>query len=85
MDNGKLLRVTFSESLAYHMVSQTNRGCVKKVRFVTGRKLEPGEKSKSGLYGIAKKNGWVLRITMFPDAVEMWKHPSRDIVEIWLV
>lgn len=68
------------------MVSILKRGQVKKVKFITGRSLKPGEKSKSGLYGIArKKDGWMLRISTYQQAAEMCRDNSREIVEVWLL
>lgn len=82
---GKLMRVTFSRSLADYIVSQTGDR-VFRVSFYTGKKLDPGHVSESGLYAVAKKSsGWVLRITMFHELAESWRHESREVYECRIV
>lgn len=50
-----------------------------------GKPLQPGEKSKNGLYGmISKKTNIVLRISLFQEIAAMLMDESRCLVEIWL-
>lgn len=51
----------------------------------TGRPLGPGEASKTGLYAVCKSGtGWPLRVTLFRDLAERWRHETRDVRECWL-
>ena len=59
-------------------------GEVKRIGFRLGLELH-GEKSRSGLYAICKKkSGWALRITLFKELAESWRHPSREVRECYL-
>lgn len=59
---------------------------IQPVQFISTRTLQPGEESKSGLYGIArKKDGWTLRITTFKELAELARDNSREIVETWIL
>lgn len=81
----KIVRLTFSKSLAEFISSKLPDSQVQQVEFIVSRKLEKGQKSKSGLYGITnKRDGWMLRICMSSELAEMFRHDSREVVEVWL-
>jgi hypothetical protein len=50
----------------------------------TGRTLGPGEPSRTGLYAVCKKSGWPLRVTLFHELADHWRHESREVRECWL-
>lgn len=83
LDN-KIHRITFSKDLANHIIKIWGKGEVKRIKFRIGRELKEGNKSASGLYGIAKLNGWVLRISLFEKFADFVRDKSRKIVEIWI-
>lgn len=82
-----LHRLTFSEDLAQWMSSYDESYKPRPFRFVRGKKLEPGTKSKTGLYAIVgTRKDLVLRITLFKDGAEMLtEDDSRHIEEVSLV
>ena len=50
----------------------------------TGRKLAPGEASRNGVYAVCKTTGWPLRVTLFRELAEHWRHETRDVRECWV-
>lgn len=84
MDETKIYRISFSQSLIEMMAGETHLQC-KKVRIVVGEELQPGQSSRSGLYAICKKkSGWPLRVSLFKEATEIWADPSRTMHECWV-
>lgn len=59
---------------------------VQKVEIKMGRKLSPGEKSLSGLYGlVSHQKGRLLRVAMDPKVVEALEDlNSRYVVECYI-
>lgn len=80
MSGSKIHRITFSKSLA-EFICQTNKDYnYKRMTFVLGKELSPGEKSPNGLYAIVKaKTNWTLRITFFQELAEEWRSSSRKV------
>lgn len=85
--DGKLFRVTFSLSLAEYLARLTDeRYEVVSLTFRVGRRLEPGEESRSGLYALcSKKTGTVLRISLLQEIAEEMLDPAwRYLAECYL-
>lgn len=77
--------MTFSKSLAQYLTEKLSGSELKQFTFVVSKKLNSGEKSNSGLYGIVRKDdSWMLRITLFFELAEMSRDNTRDIVEVYL-
>lgn len=49
-----------------------------------GRELAEGEPSRSGLYAVCKTTDWPLRVTLFPELADRWRHPTRRVRECWV-
>jgi hypothetical protein len=76
------LRLSFSRSLCQHICDQVDGASVQSVKVRVGRELSPGESSESGLYAICKrKTGWPLRVTLFGELADHWRHESRRVHE----
>jgi hypothetical protein len=77
--------VSFSRSLCEHIVrSENNRTLcyLASAKLVLGKKLGPGETSASGVYAVVKaKTKWPLRVTLFKELAELWRHETRDVYE----
>jgi hypothetical protein len=60
---------------------------VRRFNFKIGKKLEPGEASKSGLYAIVSaKGGYALRISLIKESAEMLcDNDTRYLAEAWMV
>ena len=86
VDGRRVYRITFSKSLADHMVRALGCYEVKRVTFRVGRELLPGEASRSQLYAlVSKRSGAVLRISMVREiAEELCDYDSRYLAECWL-
>lgn len=84
--DGKLFRITFSRSLAEHVVEYAGKGRVEKYDAVAGRQLRAKETSPTGLYAIvSSKNNRVLRIaTSVEEADLLCDYESRKICEAWI-
>lgn len=84
--NNKIYRITFSKSLAEHIVSKFNDSYeVKRVAFRLGERLEAGQISKTGLYAIvSEKNNWTLRITLFQQIADTFRDASRYVAECFI-
>ncbi|WNM70122.1 hypothetical protein [Myxococcus phage Mx1] len=79
-----MYRITFSRSLAEYMIQKLEPGYeLARLTFTTGRRLEPGEESQTGLYALVSvQKDWPLRITHFRDwAAEMVDPDWRYIAE----
>lgn len=91
MKDGKVFRITFSKSLAEHLLRCGPQGLhIERVAFQVGRRLQHGEQSASGLYAITstreKDHGLVLRITLSAGVAKMLTPDHwREIRECWLV
>ena len=63
--NGRLHRLTFSQSLAKMITTQYPEYQICRAEFKIGKRLEKGEKSASGLYALMSKRGdFALRISL---------------------
>jgi hypothetical protein len=84
--NNRIHRITFSKSLADYIVSQMDESYqIHRITFTIGKKLEPQQKSSTGLYAIvSKKTDWTLRITMFQEIAETFRDDSRYIAECFI-
>lgn len=87
MKNNKLFRLTFSQGLANFICKNNPEYNVRQVNFKIGRRLEKGEKSKSGLYALMSKKGdFALRISLIQGISELHSDDSsRYLAEAWLV
>jgi hypothetical protein len=83
----KVHRFTFSLSLAEHIKTYlTGPYEIRRRKFIIGRDLAPGEKSKSGAYAVVGTHkGRTLRITLYQQLAEIFRDDSRKIAEAWLV
>lgn len=86
-NTNRLHRLTFSRGLADFIAASYTEYEVKQFNFVVGRKLEKGETSKSGLYGLMSKKGdYALRIGLIKEISEMQcDYDSRYLSEVWIV
>lgn len=51
-----------------------------------GDEIPVGNASPNGLYAICKtKTGWPLRVTLFKELADLWRHPTRTIRECRIV
>ena len=59
---------------------------LKRLKFVIGKKLKPGEYSKSGLYALmSKKGNFALRISLIKGIAQLHNdEDSRYLAEAWL-
>ena len=80
------MRITFSRSLAEHVVKMANQGEVQVFDAVAGRSLQKNEKSASQLYAIiSSKSGKILRIaTSQEEAGILCDYDSRKVAEAWI-
>ena len=60
---------------------------IKKVELKTGRRLAPGEKSLTGLYGlVSNSKGRLLRVALNPEVAEaLCDENTRHIVECSII
>jgi len=64
---------------------KTRGSFVTKVELRLGAVLPPGAASPNGLYAVCKSvSGWPLRVTMFRELADHWRHPTREIREVWV-
>jgi hypothetical protein len=91
-ENGQRLhRLTFSSSLAQWLAGEAEKKWgmkmeVKRYGFKIGKRLDAGQASASGVYGIVSANkGMALRASLFQEGAEMMRDSSRDIHEMWLM
>lgn len=86
--DGKVHRLTFSKSLAQHIQRSSPEPFeIQRVTFRTGKRLQHGEDSRSGLYAImsTRKPDLALRITLFKDAAQLMTPDHwREIRECWI-
>lgn len=85
--NGKLYRLTFSKSLAYHIKEQNNEYEIKQYRFIIGKKLEKNQTSESGLYALMSKKGdYALRISLIKGVAKLHSDDNtRYLAQAWLL
>ena len=84
----RLIRLTFSRSLADHIVAVLGAEySVKRITFRLGKKLQPNETSSSGLYAVVScKNDFTLRISLFKEAAQLFcDWDSRYLAECWIL
>ena len=82
--DGRALRLSFSKSLCDHIAEKVIGAKVERVGLRVGGELPPGRTSGNGLYAVCKKNGWPLRVTMFQELADKWRHESRVVRECWI-
>ena len=64
------------------MARLTPGAAVRRCTIRTGVPVPPGAASPTGLYAVVKaRTGWPLRVTLFKDLADLWRHPSRAVVE----
>lgn len=80
----KLKRLSFSRSLCDHIQSKTPGSEVRRVTLRVGKDIPPNKASPNGLYAVCKKSGWPLRVTMFQELAESWRHETRQVRECWI-
>ena len=80
-------RISFSKDITDFIATYHTKYESKPFRYVRGKKLAPGEESKTGLYAIiGTKKDLVLRVSLFTDAAELLTEcDSRHIEEIYLI
>lgn len=85
-DDKKLYRLTFSKTLAEYIANLGNYQ-VRQFDLQIGKTLEPGEKSRSGIYAIvSKQKGIILRASLIQGIAELYRDESfREIKEAFLV
>lgn len=83
MHSGQIYRVTFSRSVAEHIARIHSKPlCVVRLQLRLGRRLAPGEVSRTGLYAIVStRKSTILRVTLFQALAEGWRDVSRDVYE----
>lgn len=84
----KIIRITFSLSLAEHMVKTLGpEFSVQRITFKLGKKLKPNQTSASGLYAIvSSKRDFTLRISLFKEAAQLFcDFDSRYLAECWIL
>lgn len=73
--------MSFSKSLLRYLAAKTGSDLVP-IELTCGRPLAPGEPSVTGLYAVCKtSSGWPLRVTLFAELADRWRHPSRVVRE----
>lgn len=75
--------MTFSRSVAEHIARIHSKPlCVVRLQLRLGRRLAPGEVSRTGLYAIVStRKSTILRVTLFQALAEGWRDVSRDVYE----
>ena len=62
------------------MARLTPGSAVRRCTIRVGAPVPPGADSPTGLYAVVKaKTGWPLRVTIFRELADLWRHPSRDV------
>lgn len=78
---GRLLRLSFSRSLCEHISSKVPGSEVRRCLLRVGAVVPPGGESPSGLYAVCKTSGWPLRVTLFRELADLWRHETRTVRE----
>lgn len=55
---------------------------VVEIEYVLGKELIYNEDSSTKLYALAKKSGWILRVTPFKSLAYMWKNSRNRVHEV---
>lgn len=86
-DEKKVHRLTFSQSLATHIVKTNPQYKVKRLGYKLGRRLSLGDKSDSGLYALVSNKGDIaLRISLIKGVSELhYDKTSRYLAEAWIL
>jgi hypothetical protein len=86
MHGNRIIRMTFSRSLAELLARQDASLSLRRFRIVLDQKLAPGERSLSGLYAlVSRETGIILRVSLIQGIAEMHRDPaSRDIYSAWI-
>ena len=79
--DGRLLRLSFSESVCRAICDKTPGAVVERVTLRVGREVPAGRASGNGLYAICKTTGWPLRVTLFKELADHWRHETRIVRE----
>lgn len=80
----RVLRLSFSKSLCDYIAKQVPGTEVKPIKIRVGNEIPPGNLSSNGLYAVCKVSGWPLRVTMFQELAESWRHETRIVRECWI-
>jgi hypothetical protein len=83
----KIKRITFSRSLAEHIVKSIpdQRLRILRATFVIGKDLKSGQPSSNGLYAIAsRKTSAVLRISLIKELAYLITDDSRYVAECFI-
>jgi hypothetical protein len=84
----KVFRLTFSKSLAEHIVAALGDDTftLRRLSFRIGRRLELGDLSRSGAYAVVDvRKGATLRVSLDRDVAELMRSDSRYLAEAWVV
>lgn len=54
---------------------------MERVTLRVGAEVPPDRASESGLYAICKTSGWPLRVTLFQELADLWRHETRVVRE----
>lgn len=86
MRGDRIVRLTFSRSLAELIAGQDASLSIRRLRIVLDKKLAPGERSPSGLYALVSRDtGIILRVSLIQGIAEMHRDPaSREIYAAWI-
>lgn len=81
-----LHRLTFSKSLADHIVGITKGYEVRRFLFAVGKPLERGQDSSTGIYGImSKAKNYALRVSLMKEtAMLLSDDETRSMAEVYL-
>lgn len=82
----KLHKLSFSKSLINHIVNTTTGYKQATFEFKLGERLQPGQTSKSGLYGIMSAHKrMLLRVQIDPNmAQQLTPDSNRYLTTVWL-
>lgn len=85
--SNRLHRLTFSKSLADHIVASTYGYEVRRFRFSVGKPLERGQDSRTGLYGImSTAKNFALRVSLIKETAMLFTEcDSRSLAEVHLM
>lgn len=85
VEDHKLLKLTFSKSLADMLIGLDEKYQIQRFEAVVGKELARGDISKTGIYLIVSQRGIVLRASLIREIAEMYRDESRRIFEGHLV
>lgn len=82
MSEGKLHRLTFSQSLAKFLCSLDPNYKIQRFKVTIGRELQPDEKSSTGVYILMSNKGYMLRGQVSRELSNLYRDGlSKHVVE----